>query len=538
MVYFATAVVPFIKEAHMPILQAYNIRHQFDDGEILIKQLSCSMTKRRVGLVGRNGAGKSVFASILSGEQVPSSGTVNLPKSFSVYHQQPTFLLSEDLSISQFLGKDRELEALKQIELGDSSEHWFELVGDDWELNGRLTQQLRDIGLPPEPDFPCAKLSGGQLARLQLWTLFHSRVELLILDEPSNHLDIHSKKWLVESMRSFDGAIFLISHDRELLREMEEIWELSTLGLRVFGGNYDVYIKQKCQDLQALERQLTNVDNQKKQLEVQAQRNREKAEQRSAQGNKLRKEGSQSKILLDSKKDQATARASNRNKNEQLRQAHLKEKEQTFLARKEQTQSQKLYLADNQSSSKKVVSILEGVLPFGNVQPISLEIYANDKVHVIGKNGCGKSTLLKTLLGEVSLQQGELRLNTPLYYLDQHFGAVRPELSMLDNLLEHCNGMKASDARTLLAGIGFRRDRVFRLGSMLSGGEKMKLAMLIVSHQPTQPLLLLDEPDNYLDLDSKIMLAQALKSYCGGFILISHDHDFSKESGTTRYIEL
>lgn len=109
---------------------------------------------------------------------------------------------------------------------------------------------------------------------------------------------------------------------------------------------------------------------------------------------------------------------------------------------------------------------------------------------------------------------------------------------MLDNLLKHCNGMKASDARTLLAGIGFRRDRLFRLGGMLSGGEKMKLAMLIVSHQPTQPLLLLDEPDTHLDLDSKIMLAKVLKSYCGGFILISHEHDFSKESGTTHCIEL
>ncbi|MBF4386175.1 ATP-binding cassette domain-containing protein, partial [Vibrio anguillarum] len=132
----------------------------------------------------------------------------------------------------------------------------------------------------------------------------------------------------------------------------------------------------------------------------------------------------------------------------------------------------------------------------------------------------GKSTLLKTLLGEISLYQGELQLNTPLYYLDQHFGVIRAELSILDNLIQQCSGIKESDARTLLAGIGFRRDSVFRLGHMLSGGEKMKLAMLIVSHQPEQPLLLLDEPDNHLDLDSKIMLTQALCNYRGGFILV------------------
>ncbi|MEF1341219.1 ATP-binding cassette domain-containing protein, partial [Vibrio rotiferianus] len=161
-----------------------------------------------------------------------------------------------------------------------------------------------------------------------------------------------------------------------------------------------------------------------------------------------------------------------------------------------------------------------------------------DKVHLLGKNGCGKSTLLKTMLGKFSLQSGELKINTPFYYLDQHFGAIQPEISMLGNLMQHCEGMKESDARTLLAGIGFRRDSVFRLGSVLSGGEKMKLAMLIVSHQPTQPLLLLDEPDNHLDLDSKIMLAQALSAYRGGFILISHDQDFAAESGVSRSIEL
>lgn len=522
----------------MPVLKAYNISHQFGNGGTLFQQISCSMTKRRVGLVGRNGVGKSVFASILSGEQTPTSGTVTLPTSFAVYRQQPSHLLGGELSIAQFLAKDKVLSALKQIQMGDCSEHLFEVVGEQWGLPIQLAKQLTEMGLPPQPDFPCAQLSGGQLARLQLWQLFESEVELLILDEPSNHLDRHAKQWLIHSMRNFSGAILLISHDRELLREMEEIWELSGLGLQVFGGNYDVYAEQKRTELQAVERQLATVEKQKKHLEEQAQRNREKAEQRAAQGNKLRKDGSQPKILLDGMKDKATARAASRNKNEQLRQTHLQEKEQSLRARKEQIKGQKLYLADSQSRSRKVVSLLEGVLPFGSAQPITAQVHADDKVHLLGKNGCGKSTLLKTMLGKFSLQSGELKINTPFYYLDQHFGAIQPEISMLGNLMQHCEGMKESDARTLLAGIGFRRDSVFRLGSVLSGGEKMKLAMLIVSHQPTQPLLLLDEPDNHLDLDSKIMLAQALSAYRGGFILISHDQDFAAESGVSRSIEL
>ena len=522
----------------MPVLKAYDISHQFDNGEMLFQQLSCSMTNNRVGLVGRNGVGKSILASILSGEQQPSSGTVMLPKSLAVYRQQPSQLLSGELSIAQFLGKDDVLNAIKHVESGDCSQHWFDVIMERWELPLQLPQQLKELGLPKDTAVTCAQLSGGQLARLQLWQLFESEVELLILDEPSNHLDAHAKRWLLESMRAFKGAILLISHDRMLLREMDEIWELSGLGLQVFGGNYNVYSEQKSAELKAVERKLASVDKQRKKLEIQAQKNREKADQRAAQGIKLRKDRGQPKVLLDGKKDKATARSSNRSKNEQLRKAYLQDKDQSLNARKEQLKGQKLYLEDRPRRLRKVISILQGVLPFGCTKPISLQVYANDKINLAGKNGSGKSTLLKTLLGEISLHQGELQLNTPLYYLDQHFGVIRAELSMLDNLTQQCYGIKESDARTLLAGIGFRRDGVLRFGHMLSGGEKMKLAMLIVSHQPEQPLLLLDEPDNHLDLGSKIMLAQALCNYRGGFILVSHDHDFARESGVQIQVTL
>ncbi len=192
--------------------------------------------------------------------------------------------------------------------------------------------------------------------------------------------------------------------------------------------------------------------------------------------------------------------------------------------------------ADDPKFKLRNVEVFYGDSPA--IKNISLDIGRNEVIAFIGPSGCGKSTFLKTLLGQFSLSQGDLQLNTPLYYLDQHFGTIHPDLSVLDNLMELCHGIKESDTRTLLAGIGFRRDSVFRLGNMLSGGEKMKLAMLIVSHQPEQPLLLLDEPDNHLDLDSKIMLAQALSSYRGGFILVSHDYDFAIESGVNREVSL
>jgi ATPase subunit of ABC transporter with duplicated ATPase domains len=153
------------------------------------------------------------------------------------------------------------------------------------------------------------------------------------------------------------------------------------------------------------------------------------------------------------------------------------------------------------------------------------------KLHLQGGNGSGKSTLLKVLLGNTKPSGGDWHMNTATYYLDQHFGLVDESLSVLDNIGLLCPGVQQSNARTLLAGIGFRRDDVHRLASYLSGGEKMKLSMLMVSHQSEQPLLLLDEPDNHLDLDSKRVLASALNHYQGAFVIVSHDREFVQECG-------
>lgn len=522
----------------MPVLQGHNIGHQFENGDWLFKSLSFTMNHPRVGLVGRNGAGKSLLASIMTGELVPSTGTISKPTTFDVYRQHAKEAIPNGLTIAEFLGKSSLLEALEAVEKGDCTPQLFEIIGDDWGARTELNQQLINMGLPPEPKQACCSLSGGQLARLQLWKLLQSDAELLILDEPSNHLDEQGKGWLIDTMKTFNGAILLISHDRQLLREVGEIWELSDLGLRSFGGNVDVYLEQNRAEQQAVERRLAEVAKQKKHLEKQAQLNREKAEQRAAKGNKMRRDGSQPKILLDAMKNKATAKISNRLKNEQLRMGHLNDQSQDLKERQKKLARQTLHMQGELSKSRRVVNLVNAELPFTKSQPFNLAIGANEKVRLKGQNGSGKSTLLKVLLGEHTLINGELSVNTPLFYLDQHFGLIHPEWTMLENLTRQCEGLAESEARTLLAGIGFRRDSVFHHGKVLSGSEKMKLAMLIVSHQACHPLLLLDEPDNHLDMESKGILGEALSSYQGGFILVSHDDEFAQGSGLNRSIHL
>lgn len=522
----------------MPLLQANKISYQFDNGERLFDQLSCTLNQRRVGLIGRNGIGKSLLSAILTKTLAPTEGTVELHTSVASYSQLPSELLSSEVTIAQYLKLDSVLEALTRIESGDCNPKWFDIVGEQWQLRQALSNELAALGLPNNPDFPCQQLSGGQLARLQLWQLFKSQAGLLVLDEPSNHLDSQAREWLLQQIRDYPQAILLISHDRQLLRKMEYIWELSSLGLTEYGGNYDFYRRQKDLETDAIERQVVSIQKQQKHLVQQAQLNRERAEQRAAQGNKIRKQGGQPKILLNGMRSRATAAASNRLKNETSRKDLLQAKAQDLQARQERLKPQKMHLNEGNQSGSRLVTMIHAQLPAGRVQPITLQLSAKARLRLSGRNGCGKSTLLHVIAGRQNLVGGEMRVNASVFYLDQHFGLLDESRSMLDNMMLFCAGLQESDARTLLAGIGFRRDRVFRLVEQLSGGEKMKLAMLVVGHQAESPLLLLDEPDNHLDLDSKRLLASTLQAYQGAFVLVSHDDEFVAECGVSEEYQL
>nr|WP_086938760.1 ATP-binding cassette domain-containing protein [Thaumasiovibrio occultus] len=525
----------------MPVLHINQLRYQFDNGDVLFEAFSCSLTDKRVGLVGRNGAGKSLLTELILGEREPSKGKVvfTLPQSkVGRFQQLPSTLLESSQTLAEFLGIDGVLHALVQIEAGCCEPHWFEVVGEQWTLRESLLEQLAALKLPDDTDFPCCQLSGGQLTRLQLWRLFNADTELLILDEPSNHLDAEGKQWLQQAMRSYAGHILLISHDRELLNEMETIWELSASGVTAYGGNYQHYAQQKALTVNALERQMDALRKQQKKLEAQAQLSFEKAQQRASQGNKVRASGGQPKILLNAKRNSATSAASARAKNEQHRRESLSSKAKALQDKYQSHKAQKLHIAAGQTRNGSLAVISQGQLPFGDAGPVNFAVSQGMKIQLVGRNGSGKSTLLKVLDGCLALEEGERRLSVPTYYLDQHFGALNAAQTVLGSILDSVAGVTESDARTLLAGIGFRRDSVHRKVGVLSGGERMKLAMIIATQQRPSPLLLLDEPDNHLDIESKQILAAALHDYTGTLILVSHDPVFVEECGITQQFQL
>ncbi|MGF1728887.1 ATP-binding cassette domain-containing protein [Photobacterium kasasachensis] len=523
---------------HSPIL-AQSLAVSHNNGEQLFSNISFSLGSQITGLVGRNGVGKSVLASVLVGDRIPESGKVVCNAKVGYLSQITQNQERRELgTIADFLGMSAKLKALARIELGSCEQADFDLVGDDWGARDALCLQLQKMGLPPEPFKPCCGLSGGELTRLMLWQLFGADYDYLILDEPSNHLDRAGRQWLVEQMCAFDGGILLISHDRLLLEHVDEIMELTAEGVRHYGGTYTSYARQKELQHAAIERSVVNAEKQVLQIRKQYQRNMEKAQQRAAQGNKLRQSGSQSKLLLDGMRQSAQLSASARKVQfaNQLSQAEQKASE--LKAQFEQVKPQQLVINQSERRASSVLALVAMKLRYGEGSAINLFLQYGDRLHLTGSNGCGKSTLLKTITSELTPVAGHMSCAAQLCYLDQHFSLLDEQQTVLENLQRLCPVCSNTELRTMAAGVGFRRERVNLSLSALSGGERMKVAMLVVSHQEGETLLLLDEPDNHLDLGSKQILAQALATYRGSLILISHDDCFVKEVGITRTLAL
>ncbi|WP_076415433.1 ATP-binding cassette domain-containing protein [Shewanella sp. UCD-KL12] len=526
----------------MPILNAQKITFTLPTGESLFSDISLSIDCKFSAIIGRNGVGKSVLASILAGKLRPESGQVSQPFEHLGYFSQQSQDIDTEQSIAQFMGVATTLEAITRIESGQYSTEDLTLIGDNWQAGEHLIRALGEIAITSTLETRYSQLSGGEQAKLRLLKLFNSKPEFLILDEPSNHMDAISRQWLLSQIKKCRAKVLLISHDRTLLHHVDIIFELTSLGLTQYLGNYHHF--QTCQQthLAALERKLTDAHSRQKQLTRLKQLNLEKAQQRASSGKRLRKSTSQAKVLLNTMRDKAEKSASSR----KIQSGHLLAQNRDTLnqlsLQKESVKPQKLYFQEAEKGIQQKRSCLLSIqalkLPYTNNPPLNFQLLSGDKLWLSGHNGCGKSTLMKVILGNQSSKSGQVYRGAPLFYLDQHFDLIKPELSLLEHLCHYCLNQPITQSHTLLAGIGFRGQSVHKKASKLSGGEKMKLCMLIVSHQTPVPLLLLDEPDNHLDIESKTQLSETLSMYQGSFILVSHDSQFIKGSVVTHTIEL
>jgi ATPase subunit of ABC transporter with duplicated ATPase domains len=521
---------------HATCVTLEGVSYQLPDGSPLFSDLNLHLDQRHTGLVGRNGVGKSVLAHLIAGDIAPTAG--RCLRTGKVYYLAQHITHAPGQTVADLAGVQPIINALERIEQGSTAPGDFDAVGEQWNIRQQLLDQLAHNNLGHlTPSTPTSRLSGGEAMRVALMGAFMSEAELLILDEPTNHLDREQRLALQAQLSHWPKALLVISHDRELLETMTCILELSALGLASYGGGYSFYAQAKAQQQSAAEQQLAHAKLERNRQEQRLREQAEQLERRLARGNKSASSRNQAKILLGRQKERSQNSSGKFQQHQQAAREALSVRVRQAASLVERQQAVFVYApTTSQHSAAHIAELVEARLPYGfePLRTLSLMLSRGQRVALLGPNGCGKSTVLKVLAGQVPILAGQADVHVKTAYLDQHLALLNLECSVLEQLQALNRQLSESELRTRLAQLGLGAEQVNRPCAQLSGGERLKAAMACVfyAEQPAQ-LLLLDEPDNHLDLVSLLALENRLNEFTGTLVVTSHDKRFLDAIGIT-----
>lgn len=513
------------------ILSCNNISKSFGT-DVIIKSCSFNIEDHeKAAIVGINGAGKSTLLKIITGIEPADTGLVTLAKDKTLgYLSQQQNLNSDNtiydelLSVKQYiLDMEAQLRSIEnQMKSADDTaletlmkkysdlNHEFEL-NNGYAYKSEITGVLKGLGFAEE-DFTLNvnTLSGGQKTRVALGRLLLSKPDIILLDEPTNHLDMESISWLENYLLNYSGAVLIVAHDRYFLDKIvSKIIELDNGNATVFSGNYTDYASKKAilRNMQLKEylNQQREIKHQEEVITKLKQFNREKS---------IKRAGSREKML---------------NKMEFVDKPEILNDKMDIKLEPNVISGNDVLTVDNLTKG------FDGTVLFDN---ICFQIKRGERVALIGSNGTGKTTILKLINGIIPADSGSIYLGAKVNigYYDQEHHVLDPDKTIFDEIRDAYPDLNNTQIRNTLAAFLFTNEDVFKYIKDLSGGERgrVSLAKLMLSNAN---FLILDEPTNHLDITSKEILENALNSYTGTVLFVSHDRYFIN-STATRIIEL
>jgi ATPase subunit of ABC transporter with duplicated ATPase domains len=531
-----------------------DLSFSWPNGRGLLSTLNSSFGPGRTGLIGMNGSGKSTLLRLIAGELRPTSGSLTVTGHVGYLAQNRT--LDTEASVAELLGIAAVRDAIRAIADGDTSAAAFDAVGDDWDIEERAREWLARLSLAHVGlDDRVRRLSGGETVMAALAGLFARKPSVMLLDEPTNNLDLNARHRLMATVRDWPGVLLVVSHDRALLETMDQIADLSRGGLRMYGGNLSAYEMRLAADQAAAERAVSAAAADVRREKHDLVSNQTKQSRRDRAGRQLAASGGIPHAAAGGRKRSAqeTAGRSRELHTERLATARSRLTEAEEAVRDDDTI--RISLPGTAVPAGRTLLTAGGldrswhpvlaVSPQPEPQPddpeslTRLDIKGPERIALTGPNGAGKTTLLRAMAGVARLDGVTVRRSGVVGYLPQRLDVLDDRLTLLANVRAAAPTASINEVRAGLARFLFRGTGADQVAGTLSGGERFRavLAALLLAQPPPQ-LLFLDEPTNSLDLASARQLAQALSCYRGAVLVASHDVPFLRSIKITRWLRL